>query len=139
MKRGKVWKTKSITFNNYQKCRSRASKMGGLRSVVTGIGYGCHRGQPSKSVVSRECGKIIGCPKCFCCSAVRAVRGCLQRMRDAGRVSKLSKMFVKLKMVVLNDSPKARSGKKREKWKARKVMKTLCSTALQMLGIGCPE
>ena len=26
----------------------RLSKMGGLRSVVTGIGYGCHRGQPSR-------------------------------------------------------------------------------------------
>jgi len=54
--------------------------------------------------------------------------------------------FLKLKTVVLNDYPKYRSGEarecgsgKREKWKARKVMKPLCSTTIQSVGVGSPR
>jgi hypothetical protein len=36
----------------------------------------------------------VGCPKWFWCSAVRPGRGCLPRLRDAERVSKMCKETV---------------------------------------------
>jgi hypothetical protein len=54
-------KLKTVVLNGTPKSWNGLSRMGGLRSVVTGIGYGCRRGQPSKSSVQNE---GIGCPKC---------------------------------------------------------------------------
>ena len=44
------------------------------------------------------------------------------------KMSKMSKMFVKQKMVVFNDTPKCRS--------SLKILKTLCSAGLQSVGVG---
>jgi hypothetical protein len=46
----------------------------------------------------------------------------------------------KNKGLMLNDSPKCRSWvKARKARKARKIMKPLCSTTLQSVGVGCPR
>ena len=70
------------------------------------------------------------------------------RSATPGQMSRMSRMVVKLKTVVLNDTPKCRSREAREcgseKLKARKARKVesgesgnvLCSTTLQSVGVG---